>query len=141
MTPHRIRYVFIETCFAFLIFNTAVFAQEIDDANFTIQHQYIGVSQKEADALKKVRNGLEYLSKQKYDDAIAEFNKAIEINPNCAEAYCHKGIAYSKKGNREQAVYNLKKALIISPSYYAASNALANIGYVESLKKDVSSGK
>lgn len=118
----------------------SIFSQRISDSDFSIQHQYVGKSQKETDALKKVRNGMEYLSKEKYDDAITEFNKAIDINPNCAEAYCKKGIAYMKKGNRDQAAYNLKKALIIEPHYYEALRVLSDMGYVEGLKSDISSG-
>ncbi|MEI8349794.1 MAG: tetratricopeptide repeat protein [Candidatus Omnitrophota bacterium] len=125
---------------SFLVFSFPAFSQLVDDSDFNIQHQYIGKSQKETDALKKVHNGMEYLSKGKYDDAIVEFNKAIEINSNCAEAYCKKGIAYVKKGNRQEAAYNLKKALIIAPHYSEALSALSDMGYVEGLKSDISSG-
>ncbi|GAF86486.1 unnamed protein product, partial [marine sediment metagenome] len=36
--------------------------------------------------------------KYMYDQAILDFNKAIEIDPEYAMAYCNRGFAYAGKG-------------------------------------------
>ncbi len=45
-------------------------------------------------AKEAVSKGLKYLNRWKYDEAITEFNKAIKLNPNSAEAYYSRGLAY-----------------------------------------------
>jgi regulator of sirC expression with transglutaminase-like and TPR domain len=42
--------------------------------------------------------GNAYSSKGQYDQAISDYNKALEINPRCAEAYTSRGTAYYNKG-------------------------------------------
>jgi tetratricopeptide (TPR) repeat protein len=59
--------------------------------------------------------GVAYLDRQRYDEAIAEFNKAIEIDPSFADAYYNRGIANSKKGNLDQAISDYTKAIQINP--------------------------
>ena len=43
--------------------------------------------------------GRDYLEKKKWDKAIVEFTKAIELNPKSAEAYNKRGNVYVKKGD------------------------------------------
>ena len=55
-----------------------------------------------------------YLRKGMYDDAIEEYKKAIEADPNCALAHFNLSIAYDKKGlkkeaDEEYATYKLLK--------------------------------
>ncbi|MCX5692556.1 MAG: tetratricopeptide repeat protein, partial [Candidatus Omnitrophica bacterium] len=59
--------------------------------------------------------GIEYAQKGKYDEAISEYNEAIEINPNYAEAYSNRGDAYAKQGNLSQAISDCTKAIGINP--------------------------
>jgi len=39
-----------------------------------------------------------------FDRAIAEFDKAIEINPSLADAWCNRGFAHYYKGDLERAI-------------------------------------
>ena len=50
----------------------------------------------EDEALKK---GIDYGRHDKYDEAIAEFNNALKINPNSANIYYDCGVIYDKKGD------------------------------------------
>lgn len=60
--------------------------------------------------------GIEYRMQGKFDEAIAEFNKAIEINPNDAQAYNNRGEAYFHKGNYDQAISDSNKAIELDPN-------------------------
>jgi len=51
-----------------------------------------------------------------YDGAIAECKKALEINPNYAEAHSNLGVAYGDKGLVAQAIAEYKKAIKINPN-------------------------
>jgi Flp pilus assembly protein TadD len=48
--------------------------------------------------------------KGQYDQAISDFNKAIEINPKYANAYNNRGIVYISLGNMVSACHDWLKA-------------------------------
>jgi len=50
-------------------------------------------------------------------DAIKEFNKAIEYDPNDADAYCCRGYAYRAVDNLELAILDFSMAIKRNPSY------------------------
>jgi Zn-dependent protease len=56
-----------------------------------------------------------YLTKGGYDQAISEFNKTLEINPNDSGAYRNRGAAYMNKGQYDHAISDYTKALEINP--------------------------
>jgi tetratricopeptide (TPR) repeat protein len=56
------------------------------------------------------------------DRAIADFDKAIALNPNLAEAYYNRGTAYGRKGDLEQAIADLDKAIALKPDLAEAYN-------------------
>jgi tetratricopeptide (TPR) repeat protein len=72
---------------------------------------------------KGVSNGIE----GKYDDAINQFKKAIDINPEYAAAYNIRGIAYSMQGEYEKAISDFTKAVEIDTNY---ADAYTNRGLV-----------
>ena len=74
--------------------------------------------------------GIGYEEKGQYDQAILEYNKALEINPRYAAAYVNRGNAYSAKGQYDQAISEFNKALEINPRYAEAYNN-RGIGYEE----------
>ena len=47
----------------------------------------------------------------KYDEAIECYKKAIGINPDFAAAHANLGVTYMNKGNLDEALVSLKKAL------------------------------
>ncbi|GIU71488.1 MAG: hypothetical protein KatS3mg003_0967 [Candidatus Nitrosocaldaceae archaeon] len=63
---------------------------------------------------------------QRYEEAIEAYNKALEINPNYAEAWNNKGYALAKLQRYEEAIEAYNKALEINPNYAEAWN---NKGY------------
>jgi tetratricopeptide (TPR) repeat protein len=61
-------------------------------------------------------SGVKYLGEKKYDLAISEFNKSLEIYPVSAATYNNRGFAYAKKGRYDLAISDFTKALEIEPN-------------------------
>jgi tetratricopeptide (TPR) repeat protein len=69
--------------------------------------------------------GTAYGEKGQYDQAISDFNRAIEINPRYTMAYNNRGIVYRLKGRYDQAISDFNKAIGINPLDPEAYNNLA----------------
>jgi tetratricopeptide (TPR) repeat protein len=81
-----------------------------------------GVSLKRA-AFGLYAAAIDFAKHGNYDQAIAHFNKALEINPEYAEAFNNRGVAYAKgKGQYDKAISDYTKALEISPRLAGAHN-------------------
>jgi len=86
-----------------------------------------------ADALAKNPNcwvghynlGNALLQKGQVDDAIAHYQKAMEINPNYDLPYNNLGLALVQKGQMDEGIAQYQKALGINPAF---SEALNNLG-------------
>lgn len=85
---------------------------------------------KEADFY--ISSGLAYGQSGKYDQAIADFTKAISIDPGNPEAYNNKGLYYSEKGVIDSSIIFLDEAIKMKPEFYQAhynkGNAIAKGG-------------
>ena len=46
--------------------------------------------------------------------AIADYSRAVELDPQHAAAYTTRAIAYDLKGEKEKAVADFKQALVLS---------------------------
>ena len=77
-------------------------------------------------AEESYNRGSELLDKGEYDEAIDEFTKAIEIDPNYAEAYNNRGLAYYYTWEYDLAVADYDKAIEIDPDYADAYNNRGN---------------
>jgi tetratricopeptide (TPR) repeat protein len=64
--------------------------------------------------------GIAYRNKDEHDRAIADYNKAIEIDPKLAAAYRSRGNAYADKGEYDRAIMDYTKAIEIDPKYASA---------------------
>jgi len=58
--------------------------------------------------------GFAYIQKGELDQAIADFDKAIELDPELAEAYNDRGYAYYLKGEVAKAVSDFEKCIELS---------------------------
>ena len=63
-----------------------------------------------------------------YSRDIADYTKAIKINPKDADAYYHRGCIWGKKGDYDKAIADLTKAIELDPknakaAYYERSQA------------------
>ncbi len=73
-------------------------------------------------SLGAYNRGAAYAKNGNYDEAIAEFNKCIELSPFLDEAYIARGGCYAKKGNFEQALTDYNKAIEKNHRSLAAYN-------------------
>jgi len=60
--------------------------------------------------------GAVYLQKGRVDEALANFQKALEIHPRYADAHYNMGEAFALKGDMDQAIVEYEKALEIDPN-------------------------
>ncbi|GIK67261.1 MAG: hypothetical protein BroJett018_50550 [Chloroflexota bacterium] len=51
------------------------------------------------------------------DGAIADYNRAIQLNPQDAEAYTNRGVAYEKKGEMKKAAADYGRVLELRPDH------------------------
>ena len=67
-----------------------------------------------------INRGMDYGKKDQFDQAMSDFNKALEIDPTSAMAYHHRGVLYTFKGQYDQAFSDFSKALEINPRFASA---------------------
>ena len=60
-------------------------------------------------------SGLEKLQNGVYEDAISDFNKAIEIDPNYGMAYTRRGAAKRRLKDYSGSIKDLNKAIELNP--------------------------
>ena len=74
--------------------------------------------------------GTVYDKLNEHERAIANFNKAIELNSNFAEAYNNRGLAYIVLGQYGMAIADCNKAIELNPNFAVTYNnrGLAYIG-------------
>jgi tetratricopeptide (TPR) repeat protein len=53
----------------------------------------------------------------KHDQAVQDYNRAIELNPNQAVSYYNRARVYSRQERHEQALQDLRKAIQINPDF------------------------
>ena len=63
--------------------------------------------------------------KKEYEDALQEYDRAIEVDPEYAEAYYGRGITYINIGYPEEAILDLDHALLLDPNNAKFYRALA----------------
>ena len=79
--------------------------------------------------------GTVYYHMSKYDDAITDYDLAIRLRRNYADAYYNRGLAFDGKGLLRQALGDLRKALALNafsiPASPWTSEARAKISEIE----------
>ncbi len=70
--------------------------------------------------------GIALIDDGQYEQAIEEFNQAIELDPNCATAYNNRAYAYIRKGQWDLAIADCNKAIELDPNQAAPYNNRAH---------------
>ena len=71
------------------------------------------------------RGTVNYMSGRS-DQAISDYEKAIEFNPQCAKVYNNRGGAYLALGQYTEAISNFNQAIELDPKYGSAYHNRAN---------------
>lgn len=58
------------------------------------------------------------------DDAIREFQTALQLNPNDADGHNNLGVLFAKQGRWDDAIREFQTALKINPNHVNAQNNL-----------------
>jgi len=69
-----------------------------------------------------------YVAAERWDEAIADLDKAIELKPDDAVAYESRGWAYEEKGELPKAIENYRRAAQLNPDYDLPRDNLARLG-------------
>ena len=72
-------------------------------------------AQEQSTAIGFYTTGLEHYNHQNYKDAIAEYTKAIEINPNFAEAFFQRGCAKHNAEDYKGAIDDFNTSINLQP--------------------------
>ena len=84
--------------------------------------------------------GTELGKLKRYDDAIADFNKAIIENPNIAQQYSNRGATYYYQGKYQEALHDYDRAIAIESgnpkSYYGRSLTYRALGDFAAAQED-----
>ena len=76
-----------------------------------------------------------------FDEAIAKFTKAIETDPESADAYLQRGVAYFANGKPTEAIRDLSQAIKFNPklaqAYELRAQAYESQGEVAKSKADL----
>jgi tetratricopeptide (TPR) repeat protein len=77
------------------------------------------------------RQGVAFLNRGDYADAVGEFGKAIVLNPNSARAYNLQGVAFFQLKNYKDAEKQFQKAVALDGSYIEAGNNLGSLYFAK----------
>ena len=79
--------------------------------------------------------GLIHLAAKEYEEAIASYDRALQIKPDDHQAWYNRGIALFKLGRYEEAIASCDRALQFKPDHHQVwnnrGNALGNLGRYE----------
>ena len=79
------------------------------------------------EAAKHSYRGLAYYRQGKLDEAIAEYKKALTINPDDAKTHGNLGVAYGEQGKYDLEIASFQKVIAINPD---DAEAHYNLGVV-----------
>jgi tetratricopeptide (TPR) repeat protein len=110
-------------------YDDALRAFDIALANLEQSRRVEGVPLPEGlSALYFYRGYIQDAVKGNVDQAIADYTRSIELNPQSAETYFNRGFVYHTKNNLDQAIADYTRAAELDPKYDLARFALA-VGY------------
>ncbi|MFH1368315.1 MAG: tetratricopeptide repeat protein [Elusimicrobiota bacterium] len=76
-----------------------------------------------------------YFLNSKYEEAIGEFKKALELNPGNPETYYNLGLIYENRNMSEEARDMYEKALAIDTKYKKAREHLNKLIGIKDVEK------
>jgi Tfp pilus assembly protein PilF len=59
------------------------------------------------------------------DNAFADFNMAIKLDPKNAEAWTNQALIYERRGDKAKAAKSYREAVRLNPTYQPAKDGLS----------------
>ena len=91
------------------------------------------------------QSGCCFSAKGEFDTAIQDYNTAIDLNPEFAEAHNNRGVAYYRKGEFDTAIQDYNTAIDLNPesadTYYNRGEAWLPLEEWEKAKADIITAK
>ena len=119
-----------------------------ENADFQAQVQALDQREQEGEAQREsqgqltpwdhIRRGNRHYHAGEYEDAVAEYTQAIDLDSNIAAAYYNRGVAYTKLGKYAEAIADYDQAITLDPqdavAYSNRGIAYRNLGkYAEAI--------
>lgn len=79
-----------------------------------------------------LNQGIRFYNQQKLDQALKNFERVINQDPDLPDTYYYRGLVHLNRGNSEQAKADFKKLLELAPEGQYASDAQQFLEYLES---------
>ncbi len=86
-----------------------------------------------------ITRGVAHLKSGHLDEAVADFDRCIQVDPAYARAFHMRGLAREGKGEHEAALADLDKAVELNPEYGAAYYSRSSL-YAKMGKEDLAAG-
>ncbi len=86
---------------------------------------------------QQLEQGLGYAKQKQWDQAIAAFEKAVEMDATYGLTYMMLGYSYASQGNTEKAVQALEKYLELEPGADDAAQVRADIDTMKQQKAEI----
>ncbi len=71
-------------------------------------------------AIEVYERGLALINQERYQEAIAAFDQAIQLKPNVSVAWISRGVALERMGNHAEALASHEQAIKLEPSNFLA---------------------
>lgn len=97
--------------------------EQIGDFDLLLEEAEKGIQFAEEDEHKirfLVAKGSAYDEKEKYDDALHEYEEALSLEPQSAIAILNRGVTLLKKGEVDRALESFNQALLFDPNFALA---------------------
>lgn len=95
----------------------------MEEIRFAMPYLQRAVELNEHDVEAKFQYGLCLAQLEMVDEAIAEFLKVVNQEPEHADAFYNLGVAYAMKDDKDKAIEMLDEALNVQPDHVMAANA------------------
>src|ERR687886_655861 len=90
-------------------------------AQFSPSRSLVAAQQeKQTSAVELYNRGVDKLNAGNYQGAIADFNQALQIDPNDADTYYNRGYAQHTLGRYDQALADYTQAIQLNPTFAEA---------------------
>ena len=87
-----------------------------------LTNEKVNVQRERGPAKTYLKQGNGEVARGEFDQAILDYNRAIELNPQYALAYCNRGNAKTAKGDFDGGIADYNRAIQINPQLALAYN-------------------